>query len=86
MGLVFGVFHPTTAYTAVRNVFRLFAVDRADEYYAARDRLGLELVDPRGRVIPTESIHIEDFSEEAGRPELRVEAILVDAFTWPSRG
>ena len=83
MGVVFGAFRPTPAYAAVRHVFRLFAEDRLDEYYAARDRLGLELVDARGRVVPTETIHIEDFTDESGAAALRAEAILVDAYGWP---
>lgn len=83
MGLVFGAFRPTSAYAKVRHVFQLLAQGRADEYYAARGRLRLELLTPGGRPIPTETIHVEEVAAEAGSAELRVEAILVDAYGWP---
>jgi hypothetical protein len=86
MAIVHGGFRPTGAYERVRPVFRLFAEGRTAEYYRARDRLALELVARDGTVVPTETVHIVDFAEEAGPDAYEAQAILRDAAAWPPSG
>src|SRR6478672_41118 len=74
LGRAHGRFRPGVGYELVQPVFRLFAeaVPREDSarrdeaklarYYKSRDALGLELVDAAGRVIPTTTIHIADYT------------------------
>ena len=86
MGVVHGAFRPTDAYERVRAVFRLFSNDHTEEYYRARDRLGLELVSLDGVVIPTDALHIVDFAREYGPGTYEAEAILRDAAAFPAHG
>ena len=79
-----GRFRPGLGYELVQPIFRLFTAavpvpggEPRDEeslarYHAARDRLGLELVDATGRTVETSAIHIADYSEEGGTIELEV--------------
>ena len=90
MGVALGAFHPALDYERVQPIFRLFAeaspetsAQATDEeklarYYAARDTLGLQLVEPSGRVILTDTIHIADYSLEAGPDAMEVEVTLSD--------
>jgi hypothetical protein len=90
MGVAMGAFHPTPEYARVQQVFRLFAeanpetsAEATDEeklsrYYAARDALELQLAEPSGRLIRTDTIHIADYSVEAGPDALEVEVTLSD--------
>jgi hypothetical protein len=90
MGVALGAFHPAPDYSRVQAVFRLFAeatpetsAQATDEeklarYYAARDALGLQLAEPSGRVIRTGTIHISDYSVEAGPDAMEVEVMLDD--------
>lgn len=90
MGVATGTFHPAPDYIRVQPIFRLFAEatpetsapptdhEKLARYYAARDALGLQLVEPSGRVIHTDSIHIADYSIEAGPDALEAEVILSD--------
>ncbi|CAN5370178.1 hypothetical protein BH09GEM1_BH09GEM1_30110 [soil metagenome] len=94
-GRAWGTFRPGLGYDLVQPVFRLFtkavpmlggeAFDEItlEKYYAARDKLGLTLVDPSGEVIETAAIHIADYLEERGI--IQVEALIKDAAYWENR-
>ena len=96
MGVVYGAFQPAPGYSAVRQIFRMFAeaqpetsaqpsdTAKLQRYYEARDALGLELLDARGRRVAAETIHISDCSEEAGLDALVLEVILSDPAFWES--
>ena len=73
MGIAWGTFVPSTAYTEVRGVFELFSKateqNKPDElllrhYYAERDKLHLVLTRSDGSIIPTDWIHIVCFDNE----------------------
>ena len=95
-GRAWGAFRPGFGYDLVQPVFRLFtkavpmlggeAFDEItlERYYAARDELGLSLVDSRGEVIETAAIHIADYIQEKGI--IQVEALIKDAAYWDARG
>jgi hypothetical protein len=95
-GRAWGTFRPGFGYDLVQPVFRLFtkAVPMLggepfdeitlEKYYAARDKLGLSLVDSSGEVIETAAIHIADYIEEQGI--IQVEALIKDAAYWERRG
>ncbi len=82
-----GQFRPGIGYELVQPIFLLFrqAVplpggepmdeDKLARYHAARDRLGLELVDASGRRIATNAIHIADY----GATNRRLEVLLAEA-------
>lgn len=94
-GRAWGTFRPGFGYELVQPVFRLFtkAVPMLggepfdeitlEKYYAARDKLGLSLVDAQGEVIETAAIHISDYIEEQGI--IQVEALIKDAAYWARR-
>ena len=96
MGVAAGAFVPGPDYARVQSIFRLFvesnaesAAEPTDEeklarYYAARDALGLRLIDPRGRDITTESVDIADYSVEQGPEALEVEVAITDPEFWRS--
>src|SRR5688572_29894338 len=87
MGVAQGVFVPSLDYREVQPVFRLYAqagISMADqddaklsEYYRARDGLDLSVTSPDGEQIPTDCIHITDYSEEIG--EMEVAVIVADS-------
>ena len=91
---VWGRFHPGFGYDLVQPIFQLFrdAVPERDgeprdevklgRYHAARDKLGLSLVDAKGRPIETSVIHIADYSDEGS---LRLEVLISDAEYWARR-
>ncbi len=72
-----GQFRPGLGYELVQPIFKLFAEavpmpggeprdeDKLARYHAARDKLGLELVDASGRTIGTSAIHIADYGEQS---------------------
>jgi hypothetical protein len=87
-GVAGGRFLPAPDYARVQAVFRLFAEANAEtaeeptdeeklaRYYAARDALGLQLVDASGRRIGTRTIHIADYSAEGGTDDIEIEVAL----------
>ena len=91
MGVALGAFYPAPDYARGQAVFRLFAEaspetsaqgtdeEKLARYYVARDALGLQLVEPSGRVVRTDTIHIADYSVEAGHDAMEVEVTLSDA-------
>lgn len=93
-GTASGVFRPGLGYELVQPVFQLFrdAVpmrggEPRDEitlarYYAARDKLGLSLVDAKGRRIETSVIHIADYSDQGS---LMLEVLIGDSAYWERR-
>ena len=93
LGRVWGAFRPGLGYELVQPVFQLFReavpmqggeprdMVKLDRYHAARDQLGLELVDARGQAIGTSVIHIADYGE--GKVELDV--LVSDAGYWTAR-
>lgn len=96
LGRAWGNFRPGLGYELVQPVFRLFTEavpmlggeprdqEKLARYHAARDRLGLSLVDARGNVIETSAIHIADYLEAKGKLELEV--LISDEEYWESRG
>jgi hypothetical protein len=89
-----GRFRPGLGYDLVQPIFRLFVEavplrggeprdeDKLARYHAARDKLGLELVDASGRTIGTSSIHIADYSERQGSDAVEVEVLVNDDEFW----
>ena len=89
-----GRFRPGVGYELVQPVFRLFSEavplpggEPRDEgklarYHAARDKLGLELVDGGGRRVETSAIHIADYTAERGEGELELEVLVSDEGWW----
>ena len=94
---VWGQFHPGFGYELVQPVFRLFSEAtpmpggepfdqiKLAQYYAARDKLPLELVDDRGRTIRTAAIHIADYSAQRGPEAMSLDVLVKDADYWASR-
>jgi hypothetical protein len=95
LGRAWGVFRPGVGYELVQPIFQLFteAVPmkggepfddiKLARYHAARDKLGLELVDGSGRSIRTSAIHIADYPVEKGGRELEV--LISDSAYWDAR-
>ena len=89
-----GRFRPGLGYELVQPVFRLFSEavpmpggeprdeEKLARYHAARDRLGLELVDASGRTIGTSAIHIADYTTLTGNDELELEVLVSDEEFW----
>jgi hypothetical protein len=94
LGVAAGAFVPGPDYPQVQRVFRLFVDSNAESsaaptdeqmlarYYAARETLGLRLLDPRGREIGTKAIHIVDYSVELGPDALEIEVAIDDPAFW----
>ncbi len=94
LGTASGVFRPGIGYELVQPVFQLFRdavpmrggepMDQVTlaRYHAARDKLGLTLVDAAGRVIETSAIHIADYSDQGS---LRLEVLIGDPEYWARR-
>lgn len=92
IGRAWGVFRPGFGYELVQPVFQLFSEavpmpggeahdeEKLSRYLAARERLGLSLVDDEGTPISTSAIHIAEY---AGRIELDV--LISDEAYWASR-
>lgn len=89
-----GRFRPGLGYELVQPVFRLFVEavpmrggeprdeDKLARYHAARDSLGLELVDATGRTIETSAIHIADYSEKQGADAIELDVLVRDESFW----
>lgn len=89
-----GQFRPGLAYELVQPIFRLFTEavpmrggeprdrDKLARYHAARDKLGLELVDAEGRTIDTAAIHIADYTEQQGRTAIELDVLVSDDEFW----
>ena len=94
MGTASGPFRPGPGYELVQPVFRLFAEAQGDgseeetdhaklsRYHAARDRLGLSLHTDSGMLIPTEFIHIADFTVERGGDALELHVAVTSSRAW----
>jgi len=94
LGRAWGTFRPGLGYELVQPVFRLFSEavpmpggeprdkEKLARYHAARDALGLELVDAQGNRIATSAIHIADYSDQ-GKFELEV--LISDEKYWAGR-
>ncbi len=94
LGRAWGTFRPGLGYELVQPVFRLFSEavpmpggeprdkEKLARYHAARDALGLELVDAQGNRIATSAIHIADYSDQ-GKFELEV--LISDEEYWAGR-
>jgi hypothetical protein len=95
LGRAWGVFRPGIGYDLVQPVFQLFTEavpmpggepldkEKLARYHAARDRLGLELVDGEGNVIRTSAIHIADYTGRTGKIELDV--LIPEESYWATR-
>jgi hypothetical protein len=93
-GRAWGRFRPGLGYELVQPVFRLFSEavpmpggeprdrEKLDRYHAARDRLGLQLVDATGKLIETSAIHIADYTVEKGEGELELEVLIREEGFW----
>ena len=57
-------------------------VEELERYHAARDKLGLVLVDATGRQLATSGIHIADYTEEHGGGTLQLEVLVSDDEFW----
>ena len=89
-----GRFRPGLGYELVQPVFRLFTEavpmrggeprdeDKLARYHAARDKLGLELVDASGRTIGTSAIHISDYTHKQGNDALELEVLVSEDDFW----
>jgi hypothetical protein len=99
-GRAWGKFRPGLGYELVQPIFRLFieAVpmpggepmdeEKLERYHAARDKLGLQLVDAEGQAIATSAIHIADYSKGDkgdGAGKLELEVLISDPRYWSSR-
>lgn len=94
IGRAWGRFRPAFGYDLVQPVFRLFSEavpmpggeprdrDKLDRYHAARDKLGLTLVNAAGVTIETAAIHIADYTAERGRDALELDVLVKDASFW----
>ncbi len=97
VGRAWGQFRPGFGYDLVQPVFRLFTEavpmrggepldeEKLARYHAARDKLGLSLVDAEGKEIPTSAIHIADYSTERDTKALELEVLISDDQYWNAR-
>jgi hypothetical protein len=94
VGRAWGRFRPGLGYELVQPIFRLFTEavpmrggeprdeEKLARYHAARDKLGLELVDAEGRRIDTATIHIADYTEKQGRDAIELDVLVRDEEFW----
>jgi hypothetical protein len=94
LGRAWGRFRPGLGYELVQPVFSLFTEavplpggepmdeDKLARYHAARDKLGLELEDAKGRRIATSAIHIADYTKRHGDGAIQLEVLVRDAEFW----
>jgi hypothetical protein len=89
-----GRFRPGLGYELVQPIFKLFVEavpmrggeprdeDKLARYHAARDKLGLELVDASGRTIGTSAIHIADYTEKQGSDAIELDVLVSEPEFW----
>lgn len=94
LGRAWGVFRPGLGYELVQPIFELFSVavpmrggeprdqESLARYHAARDRLGLTLVDSEGSLVTTSVIHIADYSKQGS---LELDVLITDGAYWATR-
>jgi hypothetical protein len=92
LGRAWGRFRPGLGYELVQPVFRLFSEavpmrggeprdkEKLVRYLAARDKLGLSLVDAEGNAISTSAIHIADYPVG-----LELDVLISDEAYWAGR-
>ena len=92
LGRAWGVFRPGLGWELVQPIFRLFVdavpmrggepldKEKLDRYHAGRDRLGLQLTDGDGQVIPANAIHIADYPGH-----LTLDVLISDESYWEGR-
>ena len=92
-----GRFRPGLGYELVQPVFRLFTeavpmrggeprdTEKLERYHAARDKLGLSLVDADGNEIRTSAIHIADYTTERDTKALELDVLISDDGYWARR-
>jgi hypothetical protein len=92
-----GPFRPGLGYQLVQPIFRLFSEavpvpggephdrEKLDRYHAARDRLGLVLVNADGRQLDVAAIHIADYTEVRSDGTLQLEVLVGDDDFWRDR-
>lgn len=96
IGRARGRFRPGLGYDLVQPVFRLFAesvapdgttldASKLERYHRSRDALPLELQDGQGRPIPTNAIHIADYTAERGEDAIELDVLVSDEAYWRSR-
>ncbi|MEP6731206.1 MAG: hypothetical protein ABJE10_11235 [bacterium] len=97
VGRAWGRFRPGFGYELVQPVFRLFTEavpmrggeprdkEKLARYHAARDKLGLSLVDPAGKEIHTSAIHISDYTTDGDKKALELEVLISDEGYWDER-
>lgn len=86
-----GPFRPGIGYALVQPIFALFSEavpmkggeprdkDKLDRYYAARDRLGLELYDGSGSLVEVGAIHVAEYGSSVELEVLVGEGWVVDS-------
>lgn len=96
LGRAWGAFRPGFGYDLVQPVFRLFTeavpmrggeprdTEKLARYHAARDQLGLSLVDAGGNVIATSTIHIADYADGPATT-MELDVLIGDDAYWSSR-
>lgn len=89
-----GRFRPGLGYELVQPIFRLYSEavpmpggeprdrEKLARYHAARDKLGLVLVDATGRQLATSGIHISDYTDARGKDALELEVLVSDDDFW----
>ena len=97
LGRAWGRFRPGLGYELVQPVFRLYTEavpmrggeprdkEKLERYHAARDKLGLSLVDDAGQEIPTSAIHISDYTTEWDTKALELDVLINDEGYWARR-
>ena len=96
VGRAWGAFRHGLGYELVQPVFRLFARavshdgsrrddDMLARYHDARDALDLQLEDTSGKRIRTSTIHIADYTVEAGDNAIELDVLIRDEAYWQAR-
>lgn len=92
LGRAWGRFRPGLGYELVQPVFQLFSEavpmkggeprdkEKVERYLAAREKMGLSLVDGAGNVIKTSAIHIADYGAD-----LELDVLISDEEYWAER-
>ena len=97
VGRAWGRFRPGFGYDLVQPVFRLFTEavpvrgaepldeEKLSRYHAARDKLGLSLVDAEDKEIRTSAIHIADYTTDTDKKALELDVLISDEDYWTRR-